>query len=145
MVLAKTLLTMLSHIELEQLGRLALNQETVLAIELLATSRKDIRRSPEKISLAIIVDKEIGILQVVQDGRRRLPVARLGIVGIEHAHRAGRIPHDVEQRILVIVGRRRVRTLRIPILARRNELPVEQVCRVPITMRASNKHIILAP
>ena len=145
MVLPEALPAVRAAVRVEKLHSGPADAETVAHIQLLAPDREDVGRAPEHIGLAVVVDEERRILQVVKDQRSALPLPRRGVVRIEHAHRAGGIAADVEQRIAVVPRRRRVRTLRIPGAGRPHELPVGKVLRVPVAQAARHEHIVLAP
>ena len=65
----------------------ALDKEAVLHIELLSPYRIYVGRAPEHICLAVIVDEQVRILEVVKYGRHGSPFAAERVVAVHYAHR----------------------------------------------------------
>ena len=141
MVLAETLPAVIVKVEPEQFLTLALRMETPVRVKFHSPDRKHVGRPPEHISPAVIVDKQIRILQIEQYSRLGLPFPGFRVVGIHHAHRSRRVAAHIQHRIAVIVRRRSVTSLRIPIL-RLDEIPILQISRMPITIGTRHEHII---
>ena len=87
MILTKTLPTMFRHIQIEKFFRLPFLCKTVIFIQFHTPDRINIGRSPEHISFPIVINKQIRILQIMQNGRRSFPITGSRIIGIKDAHR----------------------------------------------------------
>ena len=142
-VFAEALPAVLCQVEVKKFDCPGLGEETTIGVEFLGAYRIDVRRAPEHIGATVVVDKQVGVLKVEQYAGSGFPVARLRVVAVEHAHASRRVAANVENRVFVVVRRRCVTALRIPIV-RLDEVPVLEVGRMPITMGTGHEHIVFA-
>ena len=142
-VLAETFPTVAGHVEAEKLFHLSFGKKAVILVQLHSSDGIDIGRSPEHIGPAVIVDKQVRVLQVMQDGGGGFPFSPLRVVGVKDTHRTGRIAGDVEHRVFVVMGGGGVASLRIPVFGS-DKVPVQQILRMPVAIGAGDEHIVFA-
>ena len=142
-VLAEAFPSVRSAVHAEEFDGRAFDQEAVLHIEFLSAYRIYVGRAPEHICLAVIVDEQVRILEVVKYGRHGSPFAAERVIGVHNAHRTGRIAGHIEQRILVVMRRRSIASLRVPGALGLEEFPVDQVGRMPVAQRTGYEHIVV--
>ena len=142
-VLAEAFPPVRSAVHAEEFDGRAFDQEAVLHIELLSPYRIYVGRAPEHICLAVIVYEEVRILKVVKYGRHGSPFAAERVIAVHNAHRTGRVTGHVQQRVLVVVSRRGIASLRVPGALGLEEFPVDQVGRMPVAQRTGYEHIIV--
>ena len=123
MVLTKPLPAMVVKVKPEQLLTLAFRMETTMRVKFHTTDREYVGRPPEHICPAVIVDKQIRVLQIEQYAWLSLPFSGFGIIRIHHTHSSRRVAAYIQHRIAVIMGSRSVASLRIPILGL-DEIPI---------------------
>lgn len=96
MILTETFPAVARHVEIEKLLHFSFRKEPVILIQFHTPDGINIGRTPEHIGFAIVVDKKIGVLQVMKDGGCSFPFAALRILGIENTHRTRRITGDIK-------------------------------------------------
>ena len=75
MVFTETFPAMFRHIQIEEFFRFSLLDETPVLVQFHSPDRIHIGRTPEHIRFTVIVNKQIGILQIMQNCRNSFPVS----------------------------------------------------------------------